>query len=235
MAKRLVGYLPEDYSFEPFLTGKQFLDCYGRMSLLTAPERKEMSEKVIDLLGLGKYCNLKISGYSKGMRQRLGIAQALMNRPRLLVLDEPTEGLDPLGRHDVRDLLRKTRDEGCTIFLNSHLLSEIELLCDRVAVLNEGKLIRVGTIDEFTRNSTGYVLRISHTALESMPELVGAFQIDSQPDVATISVPNAESLNLLVDLLRNKHIHIESINPMRSTLEEVFIQIVSDRENARQA
>jgi ABC-2 type transport system ATP-binding protein len=204
------------------------------MSLLPATERKKSWSYVVDLLGLRSFSNQRISGYSKGMRQRLGIAHALLNRPRLLLLDEPTDGLDPVGRRDVRDLLRATREEGCTMFINSHLLSEIEQLCDRVAILNSGKLVRIGTIDELTRSSGGYIVRISRSMIDSLPAMPAACSVQLLSNATEISVPNAQMLDQLVDLLRSHGVHIESIALERSTLEQAFIQIVTDRESPKE-
>ena len=133
-----VGYLPESHRFPGYLKGAQLLDYYARLAKIPREQRRKNAAQLLDRVGMTQWANTRIDQYSKGMRQRLGIAQALMNDPELLVLDEPTDGLDPVGRRDVRALLQELRDQGKTVFLHSHLLRELELVCDRVAILGNG-------------------------------------------------------------------------------------------------
>src|SRR5205814_1065423 len=131
----------------------QLLDYFGALSDVPRDVRKKRAGELLDLVGLGTWTRHKVKGFSKGMRQRLGIANALMMDPELVVLDEPTDGVDPVGRRDIRNILTALRDQGRTVFLNSHLLSELEMVCDRVAILVQGKVYSQGTIDELTRES----------------------------------------------------------------------------------
>src|SRR5437867_11780295 len=147
--KSKIGYLPENHKFPLYLTGEQVLEFYGGLSGSKDPSA--ITKKIPELMAamkLGEWKKVKVKKYSKGMLQRLGLAQAMLSDPDLLFLDEPTDGVDPIGRKEIRDLLLDLKHKGKTIFLNSHLLSEVELICDRVAILNKGDLIKEGSVDE---------------------------------------------------------------------------------------
>src|SRR3989304_5850809 len=148
--KEKIGYLPENHRYPQFLTGYQTLHFFGGLSGLTGSALRDRALSLLDLVGLSEWKKVKIKRYSKGMLQRLGLAQALLNDPEILFLDEPTDGVDPVGRKEIRDLLKDLRKQGKTIFLNSHLLSEVEAISDRVAILNKGKVLKVGTVSEIT-------------------------------------------------------------------------------------
>jgi ABC-2 type transport system ATP-binding protein len=157
---RRVGYLPENHRFPKYLTGRQTLEHFGAMLGLDRAEIRKRAGELLDVVGMTAWADRKISQYSKGMLQRTGIAQALIGEPDLVVLDEPTDGVDPVGRRDIRDVLTRLRAQGKTIFLNSHLLSELEMLCTRVAILVRGQVARQGTIDELTARSQRYELEL---------------------------------------------------------------------------
>ncbi|NBV46997.1 MAG: ABC transporter ATP-binding protein, partial [Planctomycetia bacterium] len=147
-ARRLVGYLPEDHRLPEYHTGPSLLDVYGGLQGLSRAERRGRTAELLATLGLAGREGLRIRGYSKGMKQRLGLAQALLHRPRVLFLDEPTDGVDPVGRRQIRELLLEERARGVTIFINSHLLGEVEQLCDRVAIMRKGQVVLSGTVPE---------------------------------------------------------------------------------------
>jgi ABC-2 type transport system ATP-binding protein len=147
-ARRLVGYLPEDHRLPEYHTGPSLLDVYGGLQGLSRAERRARTAELLATLGLAGREGLRIRGYSKGMKQRLGLAQALLHRPRVLFLDEPTDGVDPVGRRQIRELLLAERARGVTIFINSHLLGEVEQLCDRVAIMRRGQVVLSGTVPE---------------------------------------------------------------------------------------
>src|SRR5262249_28256782 len=132
-------------------TGYSLMDFYGSLYGVTRDERRRRIPETLELVGIAGRMNSKIRTYSKGMKQRLGIAQSLMHEPELIILDEPTDGVDPLGRREIRELMQRLKEKGHTIFLNSHLLGEVELICDRVAILQKGELVREGTIAELTQ------------------------------------------------------------------------------------
>src|SRR5271165_843198 len=147
-SRRPVGYLPENHRFPTYFTGAGMLDFYGALSGMSGADRKRRSAELLELVGLESWGDVRIKKYSKGMLQRLGLAQALMHRPRLLLLDEPTDGVDPVGRRHIREILNGLTGTGVTIFLNSHLLSEVETFCDYVAILNRGQLALEGKMSD---------------------------------------------------------------------------------------
>jgi len=186
--KNKVGYLPENHKFPNYLTGEEVLSYFGQLSGLSNQTVKNRSDEYLKLVDMEKWKKTKIKKYSKGMMQRLGIAQALINEPDLIFLDEPTDGVDPIGRKEIRDILIGLKDKGKTIFLNSHLLSEIELLCDRVAILNKGELVKEGTVDEITSGSNQHTFSVSDLSDEVMNILLTQY-------FATVHGKNESLLN----------------------------------------
>jgi ABC-2 type transport system ATP-binding protein len=150
-ARRLVGYLPETFRFQDWLTGRELLELHADLADLSAETRAWRVPEVLRLVGLADYSHDRLRTYSKGMLQRIGLAQAIIHNPRLLVLDEPTSALDPIGRRDVRDLIRGLSARGMSVFLNSHLLSEVEMVCDRVAIVDRGRVVHTGRLDDLVR------------------------------------------------------------------------------------
>jgi len=159
-ARARIGYLPENHRYPSHLNGEQVLHYFGRLSGLRRAERTQRVEALLRRVRMEEWRGVRISRYSKGMMQRLGLAQALLNEPDLLILDEPTDGVDPLGRREIRDLLLEQRARGATILMNSHLLSEVERVCDRVAILKEGAMVREGSIDALTRPSESWEVEV---------------------------------------------------------------------------
>jgi len=157
-ARREVGYLPEDHRLPEYHTSTSLLDLYGALQGIPRRDRRRRAAELLDMLGLAGREKLRIRGYSKGMKQRLGLAQALLHGPRVLFLDEPTDGVDPVGRKEIRDLLLEERRRGVTVFINSHLLGEVEQLCDRVAILRKGKLMVTGTVSDLTRQKGSWIV-----------------------------------------------------------------------------
>ena len=158
---RKVGYLPENHRFPRYLSGRQTVEFFGALAGVDRRTRKRRAAELLDLVGMSGAADRKIATYSKGMAQRTGLAQALVNDPDLVVLDEPTDGVDPGGRRDIRTVLEKMRDDGKTVFVNSHLLSELEVISDRVAILVGGQVARQGTIDELTVAKQRYEFDLS--------------------------------------------------------------------------
>lgn len=159
-----VGYLAEHHRFPEYLTGAQVLDYFGAMAKVGRTDRRRRVPELLELVGMKDWGSQKIKSYSKGMRQRVGIAQAMMNDPDLILLDEPTDGVDPVGRRDIRNVLSHLKSRGKTVFLNSHLLSELEMVCDRVAILVQGVVSKQGTLDELTRDRQRYEIEIAGEA-----------------------------------------------------------------------
>ena len=153
-----IGYLPEHHAFPGYLTGQQLLEFYAALNKVPRSVRKQRVGELLELVGMSDWAGAKVKGYSKGMRQRVGIAQALMNEPEIVLLDEPTDGVDPVGRRDIRRMVEQLKEQGRTVFLNSHLLSELEMVCDRVAILVQGEVRTQGDITELTDPKTCYTL-----------------------------------------------------------------------------
>ena len=187
-----VGYLPEHHTFPGYLTGAQILDFYGAISGVERSARKQRAPALLELVGMRDWANKKVKGYSKGMRQRVGIAQALMNDPQLVLLDEPTDGVDPEGRRDIRNLVSQLRDEGRTVFINSHLLTELEAVCDRVAILVQGVVERQGTIDLLTQDKRRYEIELA--GLKEPNMALGALR--TLPQVALDEKESLDSASL---------------------------------------
>ena len=170
-ARRPVGYLPENHRFPTYFTGAGMLNFYGSLSGMAASERKLRVPELLEQVGLKDWGDVRIRKFSKGMLQRLGLAQALIHRPRLLVLDEPTDGVDPVGRRHIRDILSRLTGEGVTIFINSHLLSEVETFCDYVAILKKGQLALEGKMTDLL-SAGGYRVTATTAAGETIERQV---------------------------------------------------------------
>ena len=225
--RRRLGYLPEQMRLPEYMKGHSFLRYMGELNGVDSATLKKRIPALLDLVGLPGE-KKQLSAYSKGMQQRLGLAQALLNEPELLFLDEPTEGLDPLGRKQVRDLLVSLRAGGKTIFLNSHLLSEIELVCDRVVILNKGAVVRQGTPAEFAKHTGEYRIRLAE-ASEAVRAAVESVSPGAQWKDSTVhfTPQDRAQLNALIDRLRAVPVEIETVEPVHGTLEEYFIQVVT--------
>ncbi len=227
-ARAHAGYLPENHRFPEFLTGAALLDYCGRLSGMRDPgERQRRAELLLKRVNMWDWRATRTKKYSKGMLQRLGLAQALLHDPQLIFLDEPTDGVDPIGRKDIRDLLLELKQQGKTIFLNSHLLSEVEMICDEVAILHKGKLLRQGTVHELTTSDRRYRLQV-HVEDQNLLEQIrtkAAFA-EAQNGHLDVVVTGFEPLNDIIDLLRQRQLLIQAIMPHRQTLEESFVQTI---------
>jgi ABC-2 type transport system ATP-binding protein len=229
-----VGYLPENHRFPDHLTGLGLLELAGRMHALPQKAIDQQTEKLLPLVGMDRWANVKVRKYSKGMAQRIGLAQALMGDPDLLLLDEPTDGVDPVGKMEIRQVLQKIRQEGRTILLNSHLLSEVESVADRVAILSKGRLVKVDTVENLTRRQSQYDIRatIGNNLVEIPAETAKVITISS--DGLIVEVQSDDKLNHIIDILRMKRILIKSIKPMTITLEQSFFEIVTEKKGENQ-
>jgi len=227
-SRRHVGYLPEGHKIPNYLTARQALTIFGRMSGMDSSAIANRIPPLLDRVRMGQWADVRIKKFSKGMTQRLGLACALIHEPKVLLLDEPTDGVDPVGRREIRDLLREeAAKNGTTILLNSHLLSEIELTCDRVAVLRNGKVAAFGSVEELTRKGESYKMvatPVDETLLASFRETgAGVERVNGH---MVLSVENAQHLNALVDRLRARGGVLTELTPMRSTLEDVFVDLI---------
>lgn len=220
-----IGYLPENHRFPPYLTGRQVLHYYAAMAKVPRRLRSERAPVLLDRVGMSQWADTRVSKYSKGMLQRLGLAQALVNDPDLVVLDEPTDGLDPIGRRDVRALLLELRGQGKTVFLNSHMLSELEMVCDRVAILVGGYVARQGTLSELTEHSLEYRIAVSGT-LDGLDAAIQKLHGTRKGSEIIVEGHDAKRVNALIDMLRREGRLIESVQPKRFSLEDVLVEVV---------
>jgi ABC-2 type transport system ATP-binding protein len=226
-----IGFLPEHFRFHEWLQAAEFLDLHGRLYGMEAAARRATIPRLLEMVGLGHRAETRLSAFSKGMLQRIGLAQALLNSPDLVFLDEPTSGLDPLGRRLVRDIIRGLREEGLTVFLNSHLLSEIELTCDRVAFIRRGQIVRVASLAELQQEELQITLRVGRPGPELVAGLV-QFGRDVALDGASgrihMCLPGEEEIPRLVEWLVGQGQALYELSPQRLSLEDRFLQIVGD-------
>ena len=231
---REVGYLPEHHNFPKYLTSRQLLRHFGAMSGVERAQRNRKADELLELVGMGDWANAKLGSYSKGMRQRVGLAQALMNDPKLVVLDEPTDGVDPIGRKDIREILIRLKDEGRTIFLNSHLLSELEMVCDRVAIMVHGLVRQQGTIDELTDGQSGFAVRATQEISNELRTQIAAKLADidpietNDPTELVFATGDADAVQPVIDTLRSNGLSIRAFGFRRPSLEELFVKAVQE-------
>src|SRR3954451_8948145 len=224
-ARRPVGYLPENHRFPTYLTGYGMLDFYAALSGVEARERKKRVPEFLELVGLKNWGDVRIKKYSKGMLQRLGLAQALLHKPRLLILDEPTDGVDPVGRREIREVLDGLTAKGVTVFINSHLLAEVESFCEYVAILHKGRLALEGKVSSLVagRGYSVIAAKVPGEAL-SLLKCIGEVSIAAESEFTEIRVKDREGMNQAIDEIRASGGLIERVSHRNSSLEEVFIQ-----------
>ncbi len=229
-----IGFLPEDFRFHPWLRAAEFLDVHGQLYGMPAQERRRRIPELLELVGLADEARTRLAHFSKGMLQRIGLAQALLNRPDLVFLDEPTSGLDPLGRLLVRDVIRHLREEGTTVFLNSHLLSEVEVTCDRVGFIKAGELVRVADLRRLVEGETEVELRVGEgeatpALLEGLRRL-GAWKVQAHDRRVTMTVDREEKLPEIARWVLSQGVHLYALTPRRLSLEDLFVRIVQDQQ-----
>jgi ABC-2 type transport system ATP-binding protein len=229
-ARRRLGFLPEKFQFHEFLTAEEFLDLHGRLYGMSRQARRRAADDALDRVGLADRRSSRIREFSKGMQQRVGLAQAIMNKPSLVVLDEPTSALDPLGRRDVRNLLASLKAEGVTIFLNSHLLSEIEMTCDRVAIVKSGRVIRQGSIDELLSAKSIVELRVRGLTDPIRRELqaLATAPIAVEGESIAVTVAGDDVIADLATAVVRGGARLLALIPSRESLEDLFIRTVED-------
>lgn len=227
--KARMGYLPENHSFPNYFTGEQVLNYYGRLSGMNPDELKRKTDEYLNLVGMSEWRKIKIRKYSKGMMQRIGLAQAMINNPDLIFLDEPTDGVDPIGRKEIRDVLLTLKSQGKTIFLNSHLLSEIEMICDRVAILNKGVLVKEGRVEDITSTDS-----FSFITSDLNDEVYNSLLLNYKAVIQSrtsflVPANNLDEVNLVIDYLRSNKILIQSVSKEKITLESKFINLIEHK------
>jgi len=230
-ARHKIGFLPENHQFPSYLTGRQMLLYFGGMAGLPQAELKTKIDFLLKMVGMFDWRNSKLKKYSKGMMQRLGLAQALINDPEIIVLDEPTDGVDPIGRREIRDILLNLKRQGKTIFLNSHLLSEVESVCDRVGILNKGKLIKTGPIGELITAKPAYRVETAGLTENIIGKIKESFPgANIEDNIISITLDDSKQINNLVDLLRQSEIDVISVTPIKVSLEDSFMRLIKGEE-----
>jgi len=274
-----VGYLPENHRFPRYLTGRQTLDFFAALAKTDRPTRRRRAEQLLETVGMTAWADARVSTYSKGMMQRIGLAQSLVHDPDLVLLDEPTDGVDPVGRRDILDVLGRLREQGKTVFVNSHALSELETICDRVAILVKGQVVRQGTMDELTIAKQRYEIEVvaadpartreqvkaavpaawapSPSPAPTPPPLASSGPPPlpyAAPPLPTFSasrfidrgrLPSGQAIEMegpvlrvettdpadvqgVIDSLRHAALVIRRVQPVRPSLEELFLEAVTD-------
>jgi ABC-2 type transport system ATP-binding protein len=223
--KERLGYLPENPYFYDHLTGREFLDFYGRLFRLKKKEREEKIKSLLRLVGMERARDLQLRKFSRGMLQRIGLAQALINDPEILFLDEPLGGLDPLGRKEIRDIILELRREGKTVFLCSHILQDIEMICDRVAIIVSGKVISQGALQDLISERILFT-EVTLSGL-GFDELIGLGEpLWARGEKIFLKVLHEENIDKLLALVREKKGRIHSLVPRTETLEDIFVEMV---------
>ena len=220
--RQRIGYLPEHPSFYTYLTAEEILDFCGRLFGLSGDVRRQRSRDLIELVGLGHAADRRLRGYSKGMLQRVGVAQALMNDPDLVIFDEPLSGLDPIGRREVREIICGLRDRGKTVFFSSHILHDIETICDQVAIVQKGRIAAQGSLSELLETGerrvailfTGEAAQIPGALTDRAREVALGWEMEASAD---------EREGILRQLL-DANMAVTHVQPVRASLEELFVE-----------
>jgi ABC-2 type transport system ATP-binding protein len=228
--RRRLGYLPELFRYQAWLSAREVLALHCELARLPRSAWKGEIADALQLVGLDERADDRCGTFSKGMQQRLGLGVALLGKPELVFLDEPTSALDPVGRHDVREITRALRERGTTVFLNSHLLSEVEMLCDRVAVVDRGKVIAIGTMDELLGHTDNVRVRLTglngadHESLKRFGEVLHDGEWLTVRGLKEDGVPD------LVDAVVKLGGRVYAVEPKQQTLEDRFLQLLGDHD-----
>lgn len=237
-ARRHVGYLPEGHRFPQYLTGRGVCEYFGKLSGLSGAELTREVDEKLALVGMREWGSTRVSKYSKGMQQRIGLAQAMLGKPKLVFLDEPTDGVDPVGRQQIRAVIKELCASGTTVFLNSHLLLEVEQICDHVAIMHHGAVLQQGTVDEIraavrgeaarqrVRFGAGPLSEAARGAVTAVADLEASDEAGF-----TVTVPNREVVTQLIDALRAHAVDIYSVEPERMNLEDAFLGLIGQQED----
>lgn len=225
--RRRVGFLPEHFRFHDWLNAVEFLQLHADLYHMPRSQARQRISELLELVGLAPHAALKLRAFSKGMLQRIGLAQALLNQPDLVILDEPTSGLDPVGRRLVRDIIRKLSGQGTTVFLNSHLLSEVEITCDRVAFIKQGQIVRISDLQELVEGELSVEVRLRDLPPEALPGLSAwGKEVRLDGDHLSLTVQSEEDLPRINRYLVEQGAQVFALRPQRISLEDLFIQIV---------
>jgi ABC-2 type transport system ATP-binding protein len=229
--RKRVGYLPEDHQFPQYHTAASLLHFYGQLYGMNRTERNRRIPDVLETVGILKRKDYKLRTFSKGMKQRLGIAQAIFHNPDVIFLDEPTDGVDPVGRKELRHLFEKLRDEGKTVFVNSHLLGEVELMCDRVGILQRGDMVQLGTVAALTQQDGRYVVGLAEG--QTIPEDEMAklgLRCEKFENRWEVFVSGNADIDRVVQMLVARGLKLRHLVAKKQSLEDVFVEMVDQAD-----
>lgn len=226
-AKSKVGFLPESPYFYDYLTGREFLKFYGHLFGLRGAALEKRVDSLLETVGMTHAKDLQLRKFSKGMLQRVGIAQALINDPELIILDEPMSGLDPIGRKEVRDLILRLKESGKTVMFSSHILHDAEVLCDRVAMIMKGKLVACGQVSDLIERGTTQEVemvidRLLPEALERIKPL--STKVVLQGERVMVALTSQQNVDQAIDIIRSTKAKLVALTPHKSSLEDLFIR-----------
>lgn len=230
-ARKKMGYLPELFRFQDWMTGDDLLNFHT--SLYGLKKDPERNKRILSRVGLSGQEGYKVGNYSKGMQQRIGLACALLPDPHLLFLDEPTSALDPVGRKDVRDIIKSLKDEGVTVFLNSHLLGEVEAVSDSITIINKGVLVKTGSLHELLEAKHSLTVSVDRIGEDELAYLRGNFDggLTVQPgNIIVMSIKDREEIPRIAAYLASRGIGIYELTPRQETLESFFLETVEEEK-----
>ena len=230
--RKRIGYLPELFRYQDWLSAWEVLNLHCELAGVPRAERKAEIERALSLVGLTERAWDRVGTFSKGMQQRLGLGVSLLGNPELIFLDEPTSALDPVGRHDVREIIRALKAQGTTIFLNSHLLSEVEQVCDHVAIIHRGRTVAHGTLDELRGEATSVRLRLGPLTAEARSHMRGFGALGEEAGRYVVQGINPERVPELVADLVRLGVRVYSVDPSQWTLEDRFLQLLGGDAHA---
>lgn len=227
--RRKIGFLPENFRYQDWLTGFELLSFHGSLYGLSGAEKAARIQEVLDRVGLGDKGWQKVGSYSKGMQQRVGLACALLPDPDLIFLDEPTSALDPLGRREVREIMLELRNKGKTIFLNSHLLSEVEMICDRVAIINKGSIVKEGAMGNLLAGAVEVDMVVEGISQKMLDELSAlSISLKVEGSIIRICLKETEDIPLVAEVVVNSGGRLFSLNTRHNSLEDLFVELVKE-------
>ncbi len=229
--RRRLGYLPELFRYQGWMKAREVLALHCELSAMPRPQWKAEINGALELVGLAERADDRVEGFSKGMQQRLGLGVALLGRPELVLLDEPTSALDPVGRHDVREIIRELKARGTAVFLNSHLLSEVEQICDRLAVVDHGRVIATGTMAEILGRDGAVRVRLTGLDAGQRQALDGFGSVDDEGEWLTFRGLEPQRVPELVNAIVAQGGRIYAVEPRQETLEDRFLQLLRDEAN----
>ena len=231
-ARRGVGYLPEGHRFPKYLTAHGVCRYFGGLAGLHGPQLKREIEAKLDLVGMGDWADTKVGKFSKGMAQRVGVAQSMLGDPKIVFLDEPTDGVDPVARQGLRNVIKEVTAKGTTVFINSHLLADMELLCDDVAILNKGEMLQHGSVSEITAavaGGEGIRVRFRTSDItEALWTKLSERGAETEPDdYFSLQLEDESKISEVIDLLRANEVDIYGVEPAKVRLEEAFVELIT--------